>query len=130
MVTRARRHGRTLGGVRRFIAAGANHGFRCLVCGAEVPPLANGSYRNHCPFCLSSLHVDVNPGDRASDCGGVLDAVSVEHSGKKGWVIVHRCQRCGAVRRNRSALDDPNCPDDYERLVALSRGGADATRRW
>ncbi|MBA3237248.1 MAG: RNHCP domain-containing protein [Parachlamydiaceae bacterium] len=21
-------------------------------------PLRNGSYRNHCPFCLSSLHVD------------------------------------------------------------------------
>lgn len=47
--------------------------------------------------------------------------VAVEHSGKKGWVIVHRCERCGAMRRNKAALDDPNAPDDYTRLIALSR---------
>jgi len=115
--------------MRRFIGRGTNQGFTCAVCGAEVPALGNGSYRNHCPACLHSLHVDVNPGDRASDCGGVLEPVAAEHSGKKGWVIVHRCRRCGAERRNRAALDDPLWPDDFERLVALASGGPAAGRR-
>jgi len=106
--------------VRRFLAIGTNTGFICTNCGAEVPPLANGSYRNHCPWCLHSLHVDVNPGDRANTCGGVLEPVGVEHSGKKGWVIVHRCRACGETRRNRAALDDPTCPDDFDVLVALA----------
>lgn len=108
--------------MRAFIGQGANQGFRCAVCGAEVAPLANGSYRNHCPRCLHSIHVDVMPGDRASDCRGVLEPVAAEHSGKKGWVVVHRCRTCGEVRRNKAALDDPRQPDDYDRLVALASG--------
>ncbi len=116
--------------MRRFVAIGTNQGFACAHCGAEVPPLANGSYRNHCPACLHSLHVDVNPGDRASDCGGLLVPVGVEQSGKKGWVIVHRCERCGAVRRNKAALDDPVHPDDLEVLAALSARVPGARGRW
>ena len=107
---------------RRFTAQGRNTPFRCAVCGAAVAPLAQGSCRNHCPHCLHSLHVDILPGDRASDCGGVLEPVAVEHSGKTGWVIVHRCQRCGEVRRNRAALDDPLQPDDFEVLLRLAAG--------
>lgn len=110
--------------MRRFIAQGTNRGFVCSYCAASVQPLANGSIRNHCPVCLHSRHVDVHPGDRASDCGGVLEPAGVEQHGKKGWVIVHRCARCGATRRNRAALDDPVQPDDYERIVEL------ASRRW
>ncbi len=106
--------------VRRFQAIGTNTGFTCSNCGADVPPLVNGSYRNHCPWCLHSLHVDVNPGDRANTCGGVLEPIAVEHSGKKGWVIVHRCRACGEMRRNKAALDDPDCPDDFDVLVALA----------
>lgn len=107
--------------MKRFVGQGANQPFECAVCRASVPPLANGSYRNHCPSCLHSLHVDVNPGDRASDCGGVLEPIGVESSGKKGWVIVHRCLSCGALRRNRAALDDPEAPDDLEAIIALTR---------
>ncbi len=106
--------------MRRFTAQGTNRGFACQQCGRSVPPLENGSYRNHCPYCLYSLHLDVNPGDRAADCGGLLEPVGVEHSGKKGWVILHRCQRCGVTRRNKAALDDPAAPDDYELLLELS----------
>ncbi len=73
-------------------------------------------------MCLSSLHVDVNPGDRASDCGGVMDAVGAELTGKKGWVIVHRCRTCGEVRRNIAALDDPDQPDDLDALALLASG--------
>lgn len=107
--------------MRSFIARERNTGFACAHCGAEVPPLANGSYRNHCPHCLYSLHLDVNPGDRAADCGGLLEPVGVTHSGKKGWIILHRCQRCGAERRNKAALGDPQRPDSFERLLELSR---------
>ena len=33
--------------------------FTCRVCGRLVVPEAAGSgHRNHCPNCLSSLHVD------------------------------------------------------------------------
>jgi hypothetical protein len=106
--------------VKRFTVRGTNEGFRCRRCGAEVRPLANGSVRNHCPVCLWSLHVDVDPGDRASDCGGALEPVAAEHDAKKGWIVVHRCLGCGAERRNRAALDDPEQPDDLGALIRLT----------
>lgn len=106
--------------MKRFTVRGTNQGFTCVECGAVVRPLANGSVRNHCPHCLHSLHVDVGPGDRGSDCGGVLVPVAVEPDRKGDWALVHRCRRCGAVRRNRAALNDPRQPDDYERIVQLT----------
>ena len=100
-----------------------NRGFVCIDCGAAVRPLTNGSYRNHCPACLSSLHADERPGDRASACGGLMRAVWLAHSGAKGWQIVHRCQRCGAVRRNRIA-EHTDQPDDICALALLSASEA------
>ena len=48
--------------------------FTCKACGHLVTPEEAGTqHRNHCPNCLSSLHVDIEPGDRASDCGGVME---------------------------------------------------------
>lgn len=105
---------------RSFIAQGTNEGFRCAHCGRDVPALANGSYRNHCPYCLYSLHVDINPGDRANDCRGLLEPIGVVHSSKKGWSILHRCQKCGYEGRNKAALDDPIAPDDYDLIIRLS----------
>lgn len=36
--------------------------FTCKVCGRQVIPENAGSdHRNHCPNCLSSLHVDIEP---------------------------------------------------------------------
>ena len=64
--------------------------FTCKVCGRPVVSAGAGSsHRNHCPNCLSSLHVDIEPGDRESDCGGI-----------------NRCRRCGALSSNRVAADD------------------------
>ena len=103
---------------KRFVGGG-NEGFRCGRCGASVPPLRSGSYRNHCPFCLWSRHVDRAPGDRRETCEGMMEPVGLEQSGKKGFIIVHRCTVCGAVRRNRAALNDP-VPDDWDALIALS----------
>lgn len=96
----------------------ANAGFDCEVCGRKVPPRAS-SCRNHCPYCLSSKHVDEFPGDRANPCQGVMDAVGYELDGKKGLVLIFRCRRCQAVTRNIAAHEDPDAPDDYARILRL-----------
>jgi hypothetical protein len=103
---------------KRFIGTG-NESFRCGHCGCDVPPLSSGSYRNHCPFCLWSQHVDRAPGDRLETCCGMMEPVGLEKTGHKGFIILHRCTGGGADRRNRAALDDP-VPDDWDALVALS----------
>ena len=56
--------------------------------------------------------------------GGAIQELlqSGELTGKKGWVIVHRCRRCGEVRRNKAALDDPRQPDDVAVLARVASG--------
>ena len=98
--------------VRRFTKN--DSGFVCANCGAEVGPLRYTS-RNHCPRCLCSLHLDVNPGDRAADCGGIMDPVRADPDPKRGFILTHRCRKCGAVRRNKAADDD-----DRLLLIALT----------
>ena len=115
--------------MKRFTVQGTNQAFTCAHCATAVPPLANGSVRNHCPRCLHSLHLDVSPGDRAADCGGLLEPIAVEHTGKKGWIVIHRCRDCGEERRNKAALDDPAAPDDFERIVRLAAQPAPGARR-
>lgn len=52
--------------------------FICKVCGRTVVPENAGSgHRNHCPNCLASLHLDIEPGDRESDCGGIMEPIAV-----------------------------------------------------
>ncbi len=82
-------------------------GFRCAVCGREVSAAGAGTqHRNHCPYCLSSLHLDDRPGDRAANCGGTMDAVAVWVRGDGEWALVHRCRSCGTLHSNRVAADD------------------------
>lgn len=83
-----------------------NTGFTCERCGHPVAPLRNGGYRNHCPACLHSKHVDLLPGDRAASCRGLMAPTGVDHHGAKGFMLVHRCVTCGFTRRNRVADDD------------------------
>jgi DNA-directed RNA polymerase subunit RPC12/RpoP len=99
-----------------------NESFLCAQCGAQVLP-SRRSCRNHCPFCLYSMHLDINPGDRAADCGGLMEPVRVEYNSKKGYQIVHRCKRCGHEARNIAALDDPVQPDSLEAILQLMRRG-------
>ena len=80
-------------------------GFICGNCGKQVPPLGYSS-RNHCPYCLYSRHLDVNPGDRASDCGGLMRPSQVTSHPKKGFVITHKCVVCGSERNNKMQADD------------------------
>ena len=98
-----------------------DNGFLCAHCGKEVLPLGFTS-RNHCPFCLWSLHVDVNPGDRANTCGGQMEPIRTEPDPKKGFVIVHRCTRCGEIHRNRAAHEAKVQPDDKRLLIRLTAG--------
>ena len=55
---------------------------------------------------LCSKHVDVLPGDRSEDCKGILRPIQVEINNKKGYVIVYKCDKCGAIRKNKAANDD------------------------
>lgn len=81
--------------------------FTCKVCGRPVAPDTVGSaHRNHCPNCLTSLHVDEEPGDRAADCGGQMEPIGVWVRKNGEWAIIHRCKRCGALSSNRVAADD------------------------
>ena len=96
-------------------------GFICANCGREVMPLGYTS-RNHCPFCLHSLHVDINPGDRANNCGGILVPIKAEPDPKKGFIIIHRCKKCGETVRNKSAHEAKIQPDDTDLLIKLTAG--------
>jgi hypothetical protein len=50
-----------------------------------------------------------------------MEPVAVEQDARRGWMVVHRCRRCGFTRRNRSAYDDPRQPDDFEAMLGLAR---------
>lgn len=94
-----------------------NEGFVCENCHKKVAPIKyGGSYRNHCPFCLWSKHVDTDtPGDRLSKCYDLMKPIGVftKHTGE--YVLVHQCQKCGFIRYNRIAGDD-----DFELVTKLS----------
>ncbi len=94
-------------------------GFRCCHCGQTVPPLGYTS-RNHCPHCLWSLHVDVMPGDRANACGGAMRPIGAVPDTRRGFILIHRCEVCGAVVRNRAALKAPSQPDNLELIIRLT----------
>ncbi len=93
--------------------------FVCAHCVKEVLPLGYSS-RNHCPFCLWSVHVDINPGDRACGCGGLLKPIFAEPDAKKGYIITHECQKCGEKRRNRAAHDAKVQPDNIDLIIKLT----------
>ena len=106
---------------RKNFLGRTNDGFVCERCGTQVLPLLRGGFRNHCPACLWSKHMDGTPGDRASACGGLMEPVGVGADAKRGWMIVHHCVRCGMRRRNRAALADPRQPDDFEAILAIAQ---------
>ena len=86
--------------------------FVCEKCGFAVK---GGGYTNHCPRCLWSKHVDVDPGDRAGTCLGLMEPVALE-GGSPEYVLVHLCTRCGSERRNVVAEDD-----DRDALIAIAQ---------
>lgn len=112
---------------RRFTVRGegfdCNEGFVCSHCGQAVPPLAAGC-RNHCPRCLHSVHLDVFPGDRGARCGGLMVPTRVLQHSKKGWIVEHRCARCGARSTNKLSLSDASHPDSLDAVLSFMRAAA------
>ena len=82
-----------------------DNGFICKNCGKEVKPLIYSS-RDHCPYCLCSLHVDINPGDRLNNCKGILRPIDLEYKQNKGYIIVYKCDKCKKIHKNKVAEDD------------------------
>ena len=93
--------------------------FICEHCGAKVK---GDGYTNHCPHCLYSKHVDINPGDRSADCGGLMEPVGLELKDGK-YVLVHRCAECGYIRRNKVVETD-----DFSAVLELSRRQAETLK--
>jgi hypothetical protein len=85
--------------------------FICEKCGASV--VGNG-FTNHCPHCLWSKHVDINPGDRMSPCKGLMEPIGVEvHT--SAYHILHQCTLCKHRRKNKTTQED-----DFETILKLS----------
>ena len=87
--------------------------FICRECGYEVKALGYTA-RDHCPKCLKSIHIDINPGDRACDCFGTLIPISIEPSKKDTYKIVYTCDKCGTIKRNKTAFDD-----DMDKIIQI-----------
>jgi len=98
-----------------------DEGFICINCKKEVKALGYTS-RNHCPYCLHSLHVDINPGDRMNECRGVLEPIQAIPDAKKGMIIVFKCKKCGKVVRNKAALREDGSGDSVPLLIKLTAG--------
>jgi len=74
--------------------------FICEHCGKQI--IGNG-YTNHCSWCLWSKHVDIDPGDRASNCRGMMKPVGVDVVGGRfggSFSVIHQCVKCGYKRKN------------------------------
>lgn len=85
--------------------------FICENCGYKV--IGNG-YTNHCPECLFSMHVDINPGDREAECGGLMKPIDLKIT-SENYVIKHQCLKCGHEKSNKSGKND-----NYQMLIDLS----------
>ena len=96
-----------------------NSSFICLNCCEKILPLSNGSFRNHCPSCLYSIHVDNIPGDRLSSCKGLMEPIGLKNHTKKGYQIIHRCIECGHEGVNRIA-ENTIQPDSTEMIIKLT----------
>lgn len=85
--------------------------FICDKCGINV--IGDG-FTNHCPSCLWSKHVDISPGDRNSDCGGMMEPVGVIKKGRE-YSIIHKCQKCGSEKINMTQRED-----DFHMIIQIS----------
>lgn len=87
--------------------------FICENCNKPVEKL-NYTARDHCPYCLYSKHVDMNPGDRANSCQGLLKPIDIEKF-KDTYKIIYQCEKCKELHKNILANDD-----DMSIVIAIS----------
>jgi len=87
--------------------------FICENCGREVKTLEY-SARDHCPYCLYSKHLDINPGDRLNSCKGLMKPIGIEKF-KNSYKIIYNCTKCHQNHKNIMAFDD-----DFNLIIKLS----------
>jgi DNA-directed RNA polymerase subunit RPC12/RpoP len=104
--------------------------FVCMNChnfvSAEAA-LSGVQNRNHCPYCLSSRHLDLyEAGDRLSACKAAMRPVALtlkktakryESAHQGELMLVHLCDECGKLSINRIAADD-----DIEAVLKVFTG--------
>lgn len=73
---------------------------KCPVC--EWENTGSTEYE-HCPNCLSMIHEKSEDG---SECGGILEAVSVAVNDDDSWDLVLRCKFCDEFILSRVNKDD------------------------
>lgn len=78
--------------------------FICENCNIKVSKLGYTS-RDHCPYCLYSKHVDINPGDRLNSCNGLLVPIGIEKY-RDTYKIIYKCNKCNNIHKNIIAKDD------------------------
>ena len=49
-----------------------------------------------------------------------MDAVKVDPDPTKGFIIYHKCRKCGEIRRNKAALDPRGQQDNMDLLIELT----------
>ena len=91
--------------------------FTCENCGFFTK---GDGYTNHCPNCLYSKHVDIFPGDRLEDCGGLMEPVSVTQKSIDKIQIKHRCIKC-----NEESVSPVRPNDNREELFKIAKSAAD-----
>ena len=87
--------------------------FKCENCNKLVPKL-NYTARDHCPYCLYSKHLDINPGDRKNACHGLLKPIGIEKY-KNTYKIIYKCNKCNKTHKNIISIDD-----DFDKIIELS----------
>jgi hypothetical protein len=51
-----------------------------------------------------------------------MDAVGCLPDAKKGYILIHKCRKCGELHRNKAAYGVDVQPDDLKKLIALTAG--------
>jgi hypothetical protein len=113
----------------------AVNGFKCAHCRGFVytePGFSGVQNRNHCPYCLWSLHLDLHAaGDRLSACKSPMQPIglTIKHTRKKygpnrgELMLIHACNACKALSINRIAADD-----DPHKIIAVFEGSSQVGR--
>ena len=97
---------------KRFTMIDEN--FICENCGMEVTKLGYTA-RDHCPNCLYSKHLDINPGDRENTCHGLMEPIGIEKY-KNSYKIIYNCTKCHKKHKNIMANDD-----NFDLIIKLSK---------
>lgn len=85
--------------------------FVCEGCNEKVK---GDGFTNHCPKCLWSKHVDIFPGDRAEECGGMMEPIDSEKNGGE-WRVIHKCKKCGKISKNKLSPED-----NFDQLLKIN----------